>query len=124
MAGASAEGRRGAAEGPDVQATGISTKCKTGRSRQADTAVRLASKDRVPQGCFGEFTEDPAGKEEGGGERGATTILSLKKRKSCAGTRDVGDNCGEHNCRHSQVHIPAASTDMNTQGAGHQDQGR
>lgn len=51
------------------------------------------------------------------GER-RETFLSLRKRKACAaqtGTGDVGDNCGEHNCRHSQVHISSASTDVYTQ---------
>lgn len=51
--------------------------------------------------------------------RGEKMFLSRRtKRKACAaqtGTRDVGDNCGEHNCRHSQVHISSESTDVNTQ---------
>lgn len=79
------------------------------RGRRAGMAVCLASKKTNP-GRSGEVTGGPA--------RGGETIPSLrKKKKTCAeqaGTRDVGDNCGGHNCRHSQVHISSASTDVIT----------
>lgn len=115
------------AGGPHVQAAGIQVlpprwTNATGCAREAESrCARLSGDVRQVWRC--DSRPKNASLKDGSGSSPKTQpgwggVLLLRKRKTCAaqaGTRDDGDNCGEHNCRHSQVHMTSASTDINTQ---------